>query len=447
MYLNKQIRIFLLSIIFLAVLVIPVKAALVDELKDRISDKTAEIKKIETEIAEYQKEIDELEGQSDTLKNSIRKLDTIRKKLKADIRFTQIKINSATLKIEKLALEITEKSAAIDESNKETADIIRKIDEAETNSLVEILLSNNTFSSFMDDIEGLRQLQEVVRKNVKELEALKAELKIIKLEGEKQKRSLVNSRSELSDRKQITENNKREKSRLLSITKNKESNYKKLLKEKKKLREEYEMELSEIESQLRIAIDPNSIPHAGKGIFMPPLPDVEYKSCYGRKTNAKNCITQYFGNTPFAKSGAYNGKTHNGIDFRARTSQKVRAVLNGTIVEVGDTDIIPKCLSYGKWVLIRHNNGLSTLYAHLNLIKVAAGQEINTGDIIGYSGYSGYVSPPGPSGAHLHLTTYATAGVKVVRLGDIPGRPKTNCSDARIPIAPFNAYLNPLDYL
>ena len=437
--LRKQIQISFLSLLLLLIFALPTSAALIDELKDRISDKNAEIEKIEAEIARYQKEIDALGGEADTLKNSIRKLDATRKKLEADIRYTQTKINSSTLKIEKLALEIAAKSADIKKSNEAIAEIIRKIDEAESDSLLEVILSNDTFSSFLDDIENLRQLQSVVSQNLKELEALKADLEAIKAESERQKRSLVNSRSELNDRKQITESNKARKKRLLRDTKNKESNYKKLLEEKKKLREEYERELLEIESQLRAVIEPGSIPRAGKGIFMPPLPDIAYSSCYNGSTKAKNCLTQQFGKTVDSVR-LYKSGTHNGADFRASIGTKVKAVLEGTVVEVGDTDKFPKCLSYGKWILIKHNNGLSTLYAHLNLIKVKAGQEVNTGDVIGYSGNSGYSTGP-----HLHLTTYATAGVKVVRLGDVKSR--TNCADARIPIAPFNAYLNPLDYL
>lgn len=437
---TNQLKILFLSSMLLFIFAFPVAAQSIDELKSRISDKTLEIKKIEAEIAQYQKEIDSLAGEANTLKNSIRRLNATRKKLEADIRYTQSKINSSTLKIEKLKLDIDKKSIEIKKSNETIGGIIRRIDEAESNSLLEVMLSNNTFSSFLDDIENLKQLQSVVSQNVKELEKLKSELEIIKKENEKQKRSLVNYREELGDRKKIAENNKKEKDKLLSVTKNKESNYKKLVKKKEEQKAAFERELLDIESKLRTFIEPGSLPKIGSGIFSPPLDGVAYLSCYDGSTKAKNCITQYFGNTPFAKSGAYSGNGHNGIDFRARTPQKVKAVLGGTVVEVGDTDKIPGCLSYGKWALIRHNNGVATLYAHMSIIKAVSGQEVNTGDIIGYSGNSGYSTGP-----HLHLTAYASKAVKVVRLGDV--KSKTNCADARIPIAPLNAYLNPLDYL
>lgn len=429
-----------LSLVLLCVLALPTNAALVDELKSRISDKSSEIEKITQEIAQYEKEINALGGQADTLKNSIKTLEATRKKLEAEIRVTQSKINGTTLKIERIALEIAEKGAKIGESNSTIGEIIRKIDESESNSLVEVLLSNETFSSFLDDIENLRQLQGIVSQNLKELETLKNELEQMKSEDEEQKRSLESEKVELRDRKQITEDNKEEKNGLLAMTKSKESNYQKLLAEKKRLKEEFERELFEYESQLRIAIDPNSIPPAGKGIFAPPLPNVAYASCYAAGVTAENCITQYFGNTKFAEAGAYNGSGHNGVDFRATVGTKVKAVLGGTVVETGNTDAYPGCYSYGKWVLIRHDNGLSTIYAHLNLIKATAGQEVNTGDVIGYSGNSGYSTGP-----HLHLTAYATQGVRVVRLGDI--KAITNCKDARIPVASLNAYINPLDYL
>ncbi|MCR4306448.1 MAG: M23 family metallopeptidase, partial [Candidatus Yonathbacteria bacterium] len=226
----------------------------------------------------------------------------------------------------------------------------------------------------------------------------------------------------------IADNSRSQKNQLLAQTKNKEANYQKALNEKLRLKEEFEKELLKFESELRIAIDPTSLPPAGAGILLWPLKDI--------------FITQKFGNTDFAQSGAYSGKGHNGIDFRASVGTEVKAALSGVVEATGNTDQYPGCYSYGKWVLIKHNNGLSTLYAHFSLIKAVAGQQVSTGDVIGYSGNTGYSTGP-----HLHLTVYASQGVKITRLGDIPGRPITKCSGASIPIASLNAYLNPLDYL
>ena len=148
-------------------------------------------------------------------------------------------------------------------------------------------------------------------------------------------------------------------------------------------------------------------------------------------------ITQYFGDTAFAKSGAYNGKGHNGIDFGASPGTPILSSLSGTVAGTGNTDLVAGCYSYGKWVLINHDNGLSTLYAHLSLIKAEKGQRVSTGDIIGYSGNTGYTTGP-----HLHFGVYATQGVKIVQYTN-----SVNCKNAVIPVADLRAYLNPIQYL
>ncbi|MCG2695145.1 M23 family metallopeptidase [Candidatus Parcubacteria bacterium] len=189
---------------------------------------------------------------------------------------------------------------------------------------------------------------------------------------------------------------------------------------------EFQKEVSDLESQLKIEIDPNSFPAPESGVLSWPLDNIR--------------ITQFFGNTLFASQNAqvYNGNGHNGVDFGVSSGTKVKAVLGGVVKGTGNTDTIPpKCYSYGKWVLIEHNNGLSTLYAHLSLIKVEPGQFVNEGDIIGYSGNTGYSTGP-----HLHFGVYATAGVQIQQFTN-----SINCKDKFIPIASLNAYLNPMDYL
>ena len=88
--------------------------------------------------------------------------------------------------------------------------------------------------------------------------------------------------------------------------------------------------------------------------------------------------------------------------------------------------------------MIKHQNGLSTIYGHLQLIKVGTGQEVSAGDTIGYSGATGYATGP-----HLHLGVFVSSVVKIVDL------PSKSCTGAvfRIPVSPLNGYLDPLSYM
>ena len=223
--------------------------------------------------------------------------------------------------------------------------------------------------------------------------------------------------------------NRQETSALLAATKNKESNYQKLLAEKQTLHRQFEEELSAYEAELRFTIDPTLLPKTGSGVLSWPLDAV--------------FITQYFGNTEFATRNAqvYNGEGHNGIDLRAAPGTQVRAASSGVVQGTGNTDTTCRGASYGQWVLIRHNNGLSTLYAHLSVIAVSQGQSVSVGQIIGYSGSAGYATGP-----HLHFTVYATQGVEISQL-----KSRALACKGKIYTLPLvkdrGAYLNPLSYL
>jgi murein DD-endopeptidase MepM/ murein hydrolase activator NlpD len=114
----------------------------------------------------------------------------------------------------------------------------------------------------------------------------------------------------------------------------------------------------------------------------------------------------------------------------------IYAVADGVVEGVGDTDKTCPKASFGKWVFIRHTNGLATAYGHLSLIKATEGQKVKAGDLIAYSGNTGHSTGP-----HLHLTVYASNGVAERASASCKGK------NYRMPIAPTNAYLDPLLYL
>jgi len=321
--------------------------------------------------------------------------------------------------------DIETKKAKIEKLSEATAKNIRLLDQSQNSTLIELALSENSLSSFLDEADNIMSFQKNILTTAKALSDEKKGLEVDEAQTEEQKKQLVGYKAELTDKQKVIEITKVEQNSLLVQTKNKESSYQKILADKTALKNSFEQELLDFESQLKYVIDPSLLPQVGTSPLSWPL--------------SKITITQLFGVTDFAKahSRLYNGKGHNGVDFAASIGTPVMSSADGTVVGTGNTDIVCKGASYGKWVFIRHNNGLSTLYGHLSLIKVSEGQTVHTGDIIAYSGATGYVTGP-----HLHFTVYASQGVKVQSL-----KSRACSGTYTMPVASFEAYLDPMAYL
>lgn len=397
--------------------------ATVDELKTQIENRTSEIQKLEAEIASYTRDLSVTTKTATSLQGEINRIETTRKKLAADIKVTENKIERTDLEIEKLGLEIGRKSRTVEDHQKALGESLREWRDRDNESLFEIMFGYEQLADFWNELDQLSALQKGVQENIATLRTLKGELEVSKTDTESERAELNRLRLRLADQKALAEDNKAEKDRLLKLTKNQEANYKSLLAESKAKKDAFERELFDFEAQLKVIIDPKSIPPAGKGILAWPLDNI--------------FITQQFGKTVAAKR-LYASGTHSGVDFRATMGTPVKATLDGVVMGVGDTDRVCRGVSYGKWVLIKHGNGLSTVYGHLSLIKTVAGATVKTGEVIAYSGNSGYSTGP-----HLHLGVIATQGVKV---GEYTSKV---CVGARmtIPLISVEAYLDPLVYL
>ncbi|PIT91385.1 hypothetical protein COU17_00135 [Candidatus Kaiserbacteria bacterium CG10_big_fil_rev_8_21_14_0_10_49_17] len=430
----------LLALLF-AVSMAPVHAADVDTLKNQIEDRAKKIQELEKEIAQYENELVGISAAKRTLQGTINELDISRKKLATDIQLTENRISATSQQINELSSEIADKQRRIDLNSEAVAEALRNLDEMESQSLVAAILSNHDLNAFWSDLDTLQQLQVVLRDEVKSLSQLKEQLEDVKVTNERKQRELSGFREELSGQKSVLDVTRTQQNQLLAQTKNTESTYQSILEEKRAAHEQFENELADLEAQLQIAIDPSAIPAVGEGVLNWPFEDSYMLRCpsYEKALGNIFCLTQYFGNTPFATANAqiYSGRGHNGVDFRAPIGTKITSALSGTVVGTGNTDLQKGCYSYGKWALIRHNNGLSTLYAHLSHIAVVEGQVIKTGDLVGYSGNTGYSTGP-----HLHFGVYASQGVQVVQFTK-----SINCKNVYVPIAPQDAYLNPLSFL
>ena len=95
------------------------------------------------------------------------------------------------------------------------------------------------------------------------------------------------------------------------------------------------------------------------------------------------------------------GRFHKGIDIARPSNRTIKAADNGTVTFAGWDG------AYGNKVVINHNNGMRTVYAHLASINVSVGQTVEKGRKIGVMGSTG-----NSTGVHLHFEVYKNGSLK-----------------------------------
>ena len=93
--------------------------------------------------------------------------------------------------------------------------------------------------------------------------------------------------------------------------------------------------------------------------------------------------------------GARWGRQHKGLDIKVYIGDPIYAAFDGKVRVVRNE---PR--GYGKYIVIRHTNGLETTYGHLSKQLVREGQDVRAGETIGLGGNTGR-----STGSHLHFET------------------------------------------
>ena len=425
---------------FLVVFLVPtiLLGASPSELERQIEQVRLERETLVEEQKKLQAELEAVNKESQTLGAAVKSLDATKKKLNADISVTQSKITSTNLTIRSLENTMSEKERQIITHRKAILNTISALSEYDSRPLILNILSSVELSDLWRDRSQLESLNTRLEEEIDALRETRKALNQKKLEKEKVKEEQVSLKGQLSGQKSVVEENQKAKARLLAETKNKEVEYQKMIAENSARQKQFEEDLFRLESELQITLDPSLIPAPRPGILSWPLDNI--------------FVTQRFGKTS-ASSRLYTSGTHNGVDFRASMGTAVKSVLSGTVQGTGNTDEMnaqlrregkPICGSYGRWILIKHDNGLTSVYAHLSSSIVQTGQNLRTGEIIGYSGGTPRVNGSGYStGPHLHLGLFASQGVEIRQFTT-----SLNCKHTIVPVALGpSAYLDPLDYL
>lgn len=101
-------------------------------------------------------------------------------------------------------------------------------------------------------------------------------------------------------------------------------------------------------------------------------------------------VTSVFGEQRTDEQG--NSETHKGIDLAVALGSPITPVMSGKVITAEQSD------SYGNYVVIEHENGMQSLYAHCSSLQCEVGQSVDELNVIAFAGATGDAS-----GSHLHL--------------------------------------------
>ena len=388
MKIDKKTRVILTTLSIL-VLLSPflAKAVSVSELEAQMQAKQAEIAQLEKQMAAYQQKLKETKGESQTLSSQIGLMENQISRLMLQVKITQERIVSTVLSIQDLQIKIQQRETDIQRNKDNLVQIIRALDEDSNKSALEIMLANDNFSDFLNQIQYTENLQTGVQQKVTELKALKETMQAQKTEQENQHLALEQLKEALQENQSSLDGQVDEKAVLLKQTKGKEAQYQNNLNELIKKKAVFSKEIQALEQQVIAAKNyllhtSGEIPSPGTKIFTWP------------EDNA--VITQGYGMTAFAKQGAYGGSPHNGVDFSAGYGSQIKSIGPGKILVKGYNE------GWGNWVTVQHTNGLVSLYAHMkSQSPLVIGTQVDAGTVIGYQGNTGF-----STGSHLHLSVY-----------------------------------------
>lgn len=343
-------------------------------LRDQLNDVNRQLKLVKEQLSDIQ-------GQKQTLQNQVAAFDSQISSVEYQIYLTNKKISLLESQIKETEKEMAQAEKDLQVARNQLSEIIRVMYEDGQLSALEVVAKSGSFSEFVNRSEYMEQMQLKIKDGAdkviaikNKLEAQKKQLESDQKEAETLKKAQVSQRNGLSQQKSV-------KDELLAATKGDEAEYRAMVAKLKKQYDAIQAKIwygssnyvslgtvhagdiigrigntgfstgchlhFEVRTASKSTVNPAS--KIGDGYFIHPVPGVRVSAPYGY-------------------SSAYFNWFHSGIDYAdGCAGTPIRAAADGEIVVrvTGRPNTYPWSYEYGNYVMIRHTNGMYTLYGHM----------------------------------------------------------------------------------
>ena len=370
--------------------------AVISDINQQIDAQRKRIDELTQQIEDYKKTVQNTRKEAITLKNQVSILDNQIAKANIDIKLREEEIGILKLEIERTNIEIKKNESSVGIQKDRLADVIRLLNRYESRDYISILLGNESFSTFFDQMKYSEDLQQEMQKTLNKIKENITKLNTQQKELDKKKEELSKVLNKLEDEKEILGDQKNEKKLLVTETQQSEKRFQSMIANLKKEQSAANNQVAGLEKKLRAEL-------AKKG-------QKEKFNSLGSASldwpTSSHRITSTFHDPTYPYRYLFE---HSGLDLGVKTGNTVRAAEAGYVAKVA---LGTKW--YGNYVMVIHSNNLSTLYAHLSSVSVSADQYVAQGQQLGLSGSTGFSSGP-----HLHFEVRSN-GIPVDPIGYLP---------------------------
>ncbi len=356
----------------------------VKDLNSQIKSKRDRINEIQQKQEEYSRQLKVKQAEKADLSNQLDILDNRIAKAALDLESVSTDIDRTNLEINKTNIEIADKEAEIAREKEHIGAVLRLLYKQDRASALEILLLNDSFSEFVNQVKYLEDINGELSDGINNLEKLRAELDERKTDLNNKVADLDKLKKEMEEKKAALDGEKEEKGFVLEQTKSSEKEYQRLLASAKAEQAAAAADIVNLERLVR-----EKLSQAQKkklefndGGMIWPVP--------------KNTITARFHDPDYPFRYIFE---HPAIDIRTPQGTTVKSAASGYVARAKDAG---KGYSY---IMVIHGDGLATVYGHVSKIFVQEDEYVVQGQAIGLSG--GLPGTPGAgrltTGAHLHF--------------------------------------------
>lgn len=317
------------------------------------------------------------QNKQDQLDKKINNLNDKTKKVEEKISKANKKIEKINEESEKVKEEIKDLEEDIASNEDSLAERLKVINNNYTLGYLKVILSSDSISDFLNNVYIVQEVVGQDKQMLQELENDKNEVQKKKEVLDKNKEEAKVIKNDLVKDKESVEKDKAELKKLKGQLVKEEEGLEKKLQKIASQNATVSDNLTSKKSVLKGSVSNDSTSNAVISNGSWPLPG------YSR-------ISSPFGYRVHPVLGTK--KLHSGMDIPAPTGTSAVAVANGTVIYAGPQG------TYGNTVMIRHDNGLVSLYAHNSSLVVRVGDKVKKGQVVTKVGSTGRSTGP-----HLHF--------------------------------------------